>query len=219
MATEVSKATGYDTVLDVDAERLAKVYAKAFLDAATAGAQSGGAPAADAVAELKSVVSEVIGKFPDFSEALRSAFLSHEDRLAMLDRVLGGKVSGVVLNTLKVMSGHNRLEILRDVSRQAEMLLNDRDGRVHVAVSAAFELGSDLLDELAKVLNSRFGVEPVLEPIVDPDMIAGIKIRVGDTVYDGSLQTAFGKARDAMITQAIDRIENNPLNFVNEPSK
>ena len=213
MATEVSKAIGHDTVLDVTAEQLARVYAQAFIKAVGSG---DGVSTDDAVAELNAVVEEVVGKHPEFGEALQSAFLSHEERVAMLDRVLAGRVDGVVLNTLKVMSAHNRLGLVKTVARQAEKLNNEINGRLQVAVQSAAPLGDDLLNELKAMLGSKLGIDPVLLPSVDPEMIAGLKVRVGDTMYDGSLQTVFAKARQSMIDRAIEKIEGNPEHFLSE---
>ncbi|MEM8866148.1 MAG: ATP synthase F1 subunit delta [Planctomycetota bacterium] len=210
MATDVS-TRGHDTVLDVDAERLAKVYAQAFLDAA---GKSGSA--VDAIGELKAVVSEILEKFPDFGEAIRSAFLSHEERIGLIDRVLGGRVDQVVLNTLKVMSAHNRLELIHSVARQAQELYDSDNGQVHVTVTSAVPLTDDVLHDLESALRTKLEIEPIVQANVDPEMIAGIKIRVRDTVYDGSLRTIFAKARNSIVERAIERIENDPSHFLSQ---
>ncbi|MEM9187099.1 MAG: ATP synthase F1 subunit delta [Planctomycetota bacterium] len=216
MATETSRERGHDTVMDVTAEQLATVYAKAFLEASK---QADSAATPDAIDELGAVVTEIIERFPDFSEAVRSAFLSHEERVALIDRVLGGRVASVVLRTLKVLSAHNRMELLGSVARQSRELHERDNGRVHVAVTAPQELSADLVSELEAALRAKLGVEPIIEPTVDPDMIAGVKIRVRDTVYDGSLKTIFAKARQSIVERAIERIEHDPKHFLmNEPT-
>ncbi|MEM6798872.1 MAG: ATP synthase F1 subunit delta [Planctomycetota bacterium] len=213
MATDASQTRGHDTVLDVTGEQLAKVYAQAFLDAA-----GGSMNAVDAVAELKAVVSEILDQFPQFGEAVQSAFLSSEERVALIDRVLGGRVDTVVLNTLKVMSGHNRLSLLRTVATQAQELFNRDNGLVHVDVTSAAPLTPELTGSLEATLREKLGIVPVLQPTVDPEMIAGLKLRVGDTVYDGSLKTIFGKARQSIVERAIEKIEKSPEHFLSEES-
>ncbi len=209
MATDASQTRGHDTVLDVTGEQLARVYAQAFLDAA--GKDASGA---DALAELKAVVEEVLDRFPDFGVAIRSAFLSHEERVGLIDRVLGGRVNSVVLNTLKVMSAHNRLGLLRTVAQQAQDLFNRDNGLVHVDVTSATPLTDALLGQLDSTLRDKLGIVPVVHTRVDPDMIAGMKLRIGDTVYDGSLNTIFAKARQSIVDRAIEKIENSPEHFI-----
>lgn len=216
MATEVSQSRGHETVLDVGAEQVARVYAKGILEAARQAESAGGPPAGQSVEDLEAVVGEILDKHPDFAEATRSAFLSHEDRVGLIDRVLGGRVTPVAINTLKVLSSHQRLEILREVTRQARNLFDRDNGRVHVRVTTAQPLTQDLLDELANTLRVKLGVEPVLDPETDEEMIAGIKVRVRDTVYDGSLQTIFAKAKQSIIEHAIERIEHDPTHFLSD---
>lgn len=211
MATDASKTRGHDTVLDVTGEQLAKVYAQAFLAAAGKSDTS-----SSAVEELNAVVDEVIQAHPQFREMLQSAFISHEERVAVLDRVLGGRVEPVVLNTLKVMSAHNRLGLLRSVARQSKDLFDRESGLVPVQVRSAAPLSDEMHSLLESTLRSRLGIDPVIETAVDPEMLAGLKIRIGDTVYDGSLQTVFAKARQSIIDRAIEKLETAPDLFVAE---
>ncbi|MEN1680643.1 MAG: ATP synthase F1 subunit delta [Planctomycetota bacterium] len=216
MATEVSQSRGHETVLDVGAEQVARVYAKGFLEAARKAEASGGPPAGQSLEDLEAVVFEILDAHPNFAEATRSAFLSHEERVALIDRVLGGRVTPVTLNTLRVLSSHHRLGLLRQVARQARSLFDLDNGRVHVRVTTAQPMDQGLLDDLANTLRAKLGVEPILEPETDEAMIAGIKVRVRDTVYDGSLQTIFAKAKQSIIEHAIERIEQDPTHFLSD---
>ncbi|MCB1013476.1 MAG: F0F1 ATP synthase subunit delta, partial [Microthrixaceae bacterium] len=44
--------------------------------------------------------------------------------------------------------------------------------------------------------------------------IAGLEVRVGDTVYDGSLRTSLAKAKQSILNHTIEQIERNPQNFL-----
>lgn len=210
MAADQQQKSRHETVLDVDGEQLARVYAQAFLGAAGQGPDD----AEPAVAELEAVVDEVIDQHPQFATAIESAFLSHDDRAGMIDRVLRGRVADVVLNTLKVMSSHGRAGLLRTMAREARTLLNEAKGLVAVEVTSAAPLTPELQSTLQSALGEKLGIVPVLSVGVDPELIAGIKLRVGDTVYDGSLRTVFAKARSSMVRRAIERIENSPERFL-----
>jgi len=54
----------------------------------------------------------------------------------------------------------------------------------------------------------------VLRVTVDRSLIAGLVIRVGDRVYDGSVSTRFEMLRRAMVERAVERIETRRENFV-----
>lgn len=197
----------HDTVLDVTEEQIARTYAEALFGAA-------GDNALSAVEELQAIRSEVLEPHPGFLEPLRSAFLSHEERVAMLDRVFGGRLSEVVLNFLKVLSKHNRLGILRSVVAQAVNLADQRSGRVRVHVRTATELDAATVGEIENTLRAKIGKDPVVSQTVDPDLIAGMQVQVGDTVYDSSLRTSLAKARKSIIAHTIEQIERNPESFL-----
>lgn len=210
MAAFDQETATHETVMDVTGEQLARVYAEAFLGAAEAAGNS-----ASAVDELEAFATQMITPFPKFAMALESAFLSHEERSGMLDRVAGGRVTPVVLNTLKVLSQHNRMSLIRSVAKQARELFNLSSGRVPVEVTSAEKLSDQLVSELADALRAKLSIEPVIESKTDPEMIAGLRVRVGDTVYDSSLQTALTRTRRVMVSQALQRIENAPEQFMN----
>ena len=69
-------------------------------------------------------------------------------------------------------------------------------------------------DEIQAQLHKVLGTEPVLSVKVDPLLIAGIVIRVGDRVYDGSVHTRLERARAAMIDHATEQIETRPESFM-----
>lgn len=209
MAIETADKSKHDTVLDVTEERIALTYAEALLGAATGVEQ-------EAVTDLEAIVDEVLDPHPQFTEVIRSAFLSHEERVGLLDRVLGGKVTPVVLDFLKVVSDHNRLGILRTIARQTKALHEERNNNIRVQVRSAHELPPELVAEIESKAREYTGKEPIVSLSVDPELIAGILIRIGDTVLDGSLKTTVAKARQAIVDSTIAKIERDPDTFYSE---
>src|ERR1700748_3681928 len=97
----------HETVMDVTEERIAQVYAKAFLAATENSADADGM-----VEELSSFSEDVLNRFPKLEQALRPSLVSEEQKEGMLGRIFQGKASKDVLNFLKVLSRHGRLGIV-----------------------------------------------------------------------------------------------------------
>jgi F-type H+-transporting ATPase subunit delta len=199
----------HDTVTDVTEERIARVYAQAFLSVVSKLPNAG-----DLVAELSSVVHDVLDRFPKLEEALKSSLVSEEQKEQLLGRIFGGKASPEVLNFLKVLSRHGRLGILRSTSRLATKLYAHELGLTDVEVRVASPLDDGLLAEIQAQLHKVLGTEPVLSVKVDPSLIAGIVIRVGDRVYDGSVHNQLERVRAKMIDRATEQIETRPESFM-----
>jgi len=197
-----------DTVVDVDAERLASVYASAGLDAA-----GGIGEQEQVVNELDAIVGEALSLDPRLQQILASVLIAAEEKVSMLDRLFGGKVSTTTLNLLKVMARHKRLNLLRDVAKVSRKLWQTRSGRIPVELETANPLDAALEKEILVAFGDVLGADPIVTQRVNPDLIAGFVIRVGDRVYDGSIQTRLEQMRLNMIERAVDAIQRNPRQF------
>jgi F-type H+-transporting ATPase subunit delta len=193
----------HDTVMDVTAERIARVYAQAFLSATENSANADGM-----VEELTSFSDDVLNRFPKLEQTLQSSLISQEQKEQMLSRIFGGKASREVLNFLKVLSRHGRLDLVRQAARLVKSMHATRRGMTDVEVSVATPLDDATLAEIQIQLRKSLGTEPVLSVKVVPALLGGIVIRVGDRVYDGSVQSQLERTRAAMIQKATEQIES-----------
>ena len=209
MAQAEREKLKHDTVMDVTEEQIARVYAQAFLGAASKSPKT-----AELVDEVESLVFDVLEKFPQLDAALRSEFIADEAKRGVIDRVLGGRASVEVVNFLKVLSAHGRLSLLRPIARILKKLYAKQRGLTDVEVRVAREIDDSLRKEIQSQLHKMLGSEPVVRSIVDPSLIAGMIVKVGDRVYDSSLATQLNLARRAMIDRANDMIEARPDLFV-----
>lgn len=199
----------HETVMDVMEEQIARVYAQAFL-----GVANGVGKAADLVAELDSFVIDVVSKFPKFEQALDSEFVELEEKQTLLDRVLGGRASVEVLNFLKVLAVRGRLGLVRPIARIAKKKYAEQIGQRDVEVRVAREMDDAMQHEILEQLCARLNTEPVMRVVVDPTLIAGIVIRMGDKVFDGSVRSRFDSIRKSMIDHATEAIETGRDRFV-----
>ena len=209
MSESATKRKARETVFDVDVEKLARVYAQAVLNAAGDADDQ-----AAVVDELQALVSKVLDRFPDFEQILASELISQDEKLEMIDRVFSGSLSATALSFLKVMGDHGRLGFLRQVVRSAQTVWAERNNRRNVRIELAQEAAPPLLQELVNKLQQSLGAEPVVTTVVNPDLIAGFVVRVGDRVYDASTRTSFERARSAMVARAIEAIQSRPEQFM-----
>ena len=178
----MAKAKRQHDPIDAGRQHLGSVYAKALLGAAEQVGQ-----AEQAVAELEALISDVLSKLPQLDEALKSPRLTHEERLPILDKAFGGKLSPTTLTFLKVVSRHGRLDCLRAIARAARKQLNSASGRVEVLVETAYLLSNPVRERIVARLTQMLGRQVILSTNVNEDLLGGLVVRVGDTVYDASL--------------------------------
>jgi F-type H+-transporting ATPase subunit delta len=195
-------------VRDPSREHLGAVYAEALMGAAeTAGD-------VDAVVEqLDAVVDEVLERVPRLDDVFASPWVSADEKVALLDQALAGHVSTTLLNFLKVTARHGRLDILRAIRRHVRSLYEERRGRVAVELTTATEVSDRLARRLTKSLADMLDGEPVIQRTVDPSLIGGAVLRVGDRVYDGSIVHQLQSLREQLIHRSADEIQRGRDRF------
>jgi len=193
---------------DVDAEKIAEVYAKAYLDAITA--QNGSID--DAVAEFALLV-DVLKSQPKFSAVLVSAMVATDEKIALLKKVIASSVSPLFWNFLQIVAKRSRLDLLLSIFSQAQSLLDERRRRIPVTITTATEVDAQLFAALSEKLRSALGGEPMIRSVIDPEVIGGLVVRVGDTIYDASVSTQLQNVCRQMIERSAQEIQSRRESF------
>jgi F-type H+-transporting ATPase subunit delta len=193
---------------DVGVEHIAHVYAEALLGAAQTAGQ-----AEALLEEFDSLIDDVLLAFSDLERILVSGLISHEEKVVVLDRVLGRQASPLLLNFLKVISRHGRLDCLRPIHRRFRQLYNRMLGRVGVRLTTPVPVDDAQAAEIVQALREFLGTEPLVQRLVDPDLIGGAVIQVGDTVYDGSIATQLHRVRQQIIDRSAHEIQSRRDRF------
>jgi len=194
--------------IDFSAQRVAKVYAEALLDAADSAGQT------DTITEeLDSLIQDVFRANPQFEAFLASGAIGRKHKDEVLRSVFAERVSPMFLNFLLVLSTHERLELLRAVHDAFHALRDERAHRIRVQVRAAVPLTEDQRQRLVTELRDSFHLEPILQEVVDPAILGGLVIRVGDWLYDASVRTRIETFRKELIESSSHEIQSRRDQF------
>ena len=196
---------------DVAVEKVAEMYANAFLDALTAQ----GEPLADQIEQFDSLMNDVLAAHPTFEKILASTLVSPDEKIGILDRTLKTRASKTFLNFLKVVAKHGRLDILRAIHRETRNAYEKRLNRIPVKITTAVPLEGSVIASLTAKFREILGGDPTFQTTVDPEVIGGIVVRVGDTIYDASLLTQLKNVRQQMIDRSAHEIQSRRNRFSN----
>ncbi|MDO5552285.1 MAG: ATP synthase F1 subunit delta [Planctomycetia bacterium] len=195
---------------DVTREQLAGVYARALAGACDAQGRS----LEDVLEEYDSLLSDVFARLPQLETVLSSAMISADEKRKTIEKAFSG-ASELFLNFLRTLARRGRLDLLRDINRQAHLILDKAKGRVRVTITTAAPLDETVLAPLKEKLSTLVGGEPELSAVVDPETIGGIIVRVGDTVFDASIATQLNNVRQQMIDRSTHEIQSRRDRFRN----
>jgi len=192
---------------DPQTQAVSRVYADALLDAAPVG------QTAELIEEFDSFVNEVLVRHPEFRTLLNSAMISRDEKLAVLDRTMTKSASPTFANFLSVLAKHERLDLLADILDQTQRQFEIRSGQQRVQIISGRTLTPAAIINIQRQLEQTLPFQPIVEVSVDPHLLGGLVIRVGDTVYDGSLRSRVKQLRERLRQRSIHEIQSGRDRF------
>lgn len=198
------------TVFDADQQHIGDVYAKALL---SVGQETG---QVDELVEQLGDFVAAVDSLPKFRAALESPRISVDEKEAMVQKAVGGKVNKDLLNFLKVLGRKGRFDCLSAICGSARKMHDEMAGRAQATLTTASEVDASVVEGIASRLEKVLGKKVNLTASVDPDIIGGMVVRVGDTVYDGSVANQLRQVRAKAIKAASDSIRSSLDRFAIE---
>jgi F-type H+-transporting ATPase subunit delta len=126
-----------------------------------------------------------------------------ERRSKALDALLGDRVSRPVRNLIQLMLRRGRIEQLPRVAAEFRRLDDVRQGITHAIATSATELTPDEVRALTARLEQTTGGRISLDTQVDPSLLGGLVVRVGDRLMDGSVRGRLERLRNQLISGAL----------------
>ncbi len=193
---------------NIDKQRLAAIYAQALLRTTEPRQVSEAV-----VAELDELIEHVFGRFPDLELTLASPRISAAEKTGLVDRVFGGRVSDDLLTFLKIVARRGRLDCLRPIRRAARAELNRMRQRLAVQVTTATPLSQELQQRIAQRLQTMLRSQIDLQCRQNPAVIGGLVVRVGDTVFDGSVANQLARMKQDTINNTVRQLRETLARF------
>jgi F-type H+-transporting ATPase subunit delta len=198
----------HQTVMDDETRQVARVYAEALYKAAAAANQT-----EEVLGELDDLVGGVFRRDPGLEVFFRSASISRDRKGAVLNKAVGGRASEVFVRFLGVLNHHERLGMIRPIATAYRNLYNRRARRIVVVARSAVPLTDDERRRLCEDVREVGQIEPLLEERVEPELLGGLVVHIGDWVYDASVRTRLDEIRNQLIERSSHGIESGRDRF------
>jgi len=155
--------------------------------------------AVDQVEEDLKSIDQVLRQVPRLVRALRAPTLGAARKQELMRRAFATRVGDLTLRFLTLVVDRRREDILTDVYAEFHRLANEARNILPVRVTSATVLSDAERDALARAVAQRTGKRPVLEVSIDPSLIGGVILRMGDTMIDGSVRTRLEQLRQRLL--------------------
>ncbi|MCR6112353.1 F0F1 ATP synthase subunit delta [Bacillus sp. A301a_S52] len=158
-----------------------------------------------AIKELDEV-SEVFKDTNLLDEVFKHPKMTDDDKKSILRQAFSDKVSAAVLNLLLLLVDNKRLDVFHAIVDNFKQLANEARGVSEATVYTAKPLNDQEQEAIASIFAKRAGkAQLILINEVDADIIGGLKVRIGDTVYDGSVANQLARIQSQMILGNVSR--------------
>lgn len=132
---------------------------------------------------------------------LESPKISEAQKNEVFFQALGDRVPRHFLRFLQTLVRKRRQLLIPEISSEYDKLLDIHEGRVHANVTVAREMSSQDETRIAEQLSRVIGKTVVPHLTVNPAILGGVVVKIGDTVMDGSVRRRLGRLKSQILTR------------------
>jgi len=136
---------------------------------------------------------------PDMKQLADNPKVTAKQVLEVITGVAKVTLDPKVTNLLRAVVENGRLSALPEISAQFNALVKSRSGTSDATIESAFPIDAAQLPQVVAVLEKRFGRRLNASVVVEPSLIGGIRVVVGDEVLDTSVRARLDKMRLALV--------------------
>jgi F-type H+-transporting ATPase subunit delta len=195
-------------VADVGSLQVARVYAEALLNAAEQAGQVD-----EVLADYQSLLDNVEAPRSDLRNFFVSGVIGRITRGEIIRKTFEDRAHPMLVDFLSVLNDHDRLTLLPAILFETRELRDRRARRVPVALYTAVPPTEEQVDRIRRTLRERLKLEPLVESKTDATLLGGLKLRIGDWVFDGTVRTTLEQIRDQILARGSHEIQSRRDRF------
>jgi len=154
------------------------------------------------IKECQMEVKDLYDAFSNNDEIIRvlsSCFLAKSEKAKIVDTILVNCEQKDVINFVKVIIDNGRERHILKIFREFDTICNDYLGIKTGTIYSPYKISQDQIKEIEKVVSKRIGFKVKLKNEKDASLIGGVKVVVGDYVFDNSLRNKLDKMHSTLL--------------------
>ena len=174
--------------------RIVRRYASALFSAAFK------AEVVDRVESDLGLVTYALEMSPDMLDAVRSPLVPAEKKRAIISGVFADKIHEITLSYLNLLVDKGREEAMMQTEEEYILLANEARGIVTAQITSAVALTEEEQSRVKAALAVMTGKVVELQNHLDPELIGGVLVQIGDSVIDGSIKGQLAALRERLLS-------------------
>ena len=149
---------------------------------------------------MLSDVAAAMQENPTLRLFLESPKVSAVQKNEVIGKAFNDRMPRLMMRFIQSVVSHRRQMLIPEIAEEYLNLVDAAEGRIHARVTVAKETDDADRDAIARQLSRMFGKDVVPHLTVDPAIMGGVIVHVGDTVLDGSVRKRLSSLRRRMLT-------------------
>ena len=170
-------------------------YAKALYKLALENGDS------EQIYEQLKLLSRRFTALDEVKRVLLNPYIPEEDKGRVMLQVVGAEPGSSLDKFIMLVIRNNRAEFLRKIALSYVTLYREEHNIAKVEITTATEIPEEKIDDIVAIVKKRMGDTTLeIEKVVDPDLIGGFTVKVGDVLLDASVKNELNKLRLKLIS-------------------
>ena len=144
-------------------------------------------------------IRNILKSVPALSQLLSTRRVQVKDKMIILKNILGDKISDIEMDLMVLLIENGHIMLFGEVIKRFDYLLDKNSEVIKVQITSSVKLSDDEVHQISTKIENKFQKKVDVNTETDASIIGGIKLRVGNTLIDGSVYNRLQKMRDILI--------------------
>ena len=144
-------------------------------------------------------IKNILKSVPELNQLFITRRVQIEDKMVMLKNILGDKISGIEMDLIVLLIENGHMLLYGDVLERFDYLIDKESEIIKVQITSSTRLPDDEVQKISSTIENKIQKKLNIKMDTDISLVGGIKLRVGNTLIDGSVSNRLQKMRDTLI--------------------
>ena len=144
-------------------------------------------------------IRSILKSVPELNQLFITRRVETQDKMIMLKNILGDKISDIVMDLMVLLMENGHMMLLGEVFKRFDYLKDKDSEIIKVQITSSFRLSDDEVQRISLNIENKIQKKVDVTMETDTSIVGGIKLRVGNTLIDGSVSNRLQKMRDTLI--------------------
>ena len=144
-------------------------------------------------------IKNILKSVPELKQLFITRRVQIEDKMVMLKNILGDKISGIEMDLIVLLTENGHMLLYGEVLERFDYLIDKDSKIIKVQITSSTRLPDDEVQKISSTIENKIQKKLNVKMDIDTSLMGGIKLRVGNTLIDGSVSNRLQKMRDTLI--------------------